>query len=109
MFEFVQTFPLGFEYWSRGKSMNKSDEGATTSFWEATEQLHDSKQLDSDVDTDICVIGAGIGGLTPAYLLSREGRQVIVVDDGLIGGGETCRTTAHLSNAIDDRIYRIEK
>jgi glycine/D-amino acid oxidase-like deaminating enzyme/nitrite reductase/ring-hydroxylating ferredoxin subunit len=34
---------------------------------------------------------------------------VVVIDDGVIGGGETSRTTAHLSNAIDDRIYRIEE
>jgi glycine/D-amino acid oxidase-like deaminating enzyme/nitrite reductase/ring-hydroxylating ferredoxin subunit len=89
--------------------MNKSDEGATTSFWEATEQLRELQTLDSDIETNVCVIGAGIAGLSTAYLLCRDGRNVAVVDDGLIGGGETCRTTAHLSNAIDDRIYRIEK
>ena len=89
--------------------MRKSDEGATTSFWEATEQLRKPSSLNSDLETDVCVIGAGIAGLTTAYLLAREGRNVTVVDDGLIGAGETCRTTAHLSNAIDDRIYRIEK
>jgi len=89
--------------------MNKSDEGATTSFWEATEQLREGILLDSDIRSDVCVIGAGIAGLTTAYLLARDGRNVVLVDDGLIGGGETCRTTAHLSNAIDDRIYRIEK
>jgi glycine/D-amino acid oxidase-like deaminating enzyme/nitrite reductase/ring-hydroxylating ferredoxin subunit len=89
--------------------MNKSDEGATTSFWEATEQLRDPGPLNKDLETDICIIGAGIAGLSTAYQLCREGRNVTVVDDGLIGGGETCRTTAHLSNAIDDRIYRIEK
>ena len=89
--------------------MNKSDEGATTSFWEATEPLREFQTLDSDIDADICIVGAGIAGLTTAYLLCRDGRNVVVVDDGLIGGGETCRTTAHLTNAIDDRIYRIEE
>jgi glycine/D-amino acid oxidase-like deaminating enzyme/nitrite reductase/ring-hydroxylating ferredoxin subunit len=89
--------------------MNKSDEGATTSYWEESETLRKVRALDSDLETEVCVIGAGIAGLTTAYLLSRQGVAVTVVDDGLIGGGETCRTTAHLSNAIDDRIYRIEK
>ena len=89
--------------------MKKSDEGATTSFWEATEQLREFQALDSDIETEVCLIGAGIAGLTTAYLLCRDGRNVTVVDDGPIGGGETCRTTAHLTNAIDDRIYRIEK
>src|SRR5690606_24814375 len=34
---------------------------------------------------------------------------VVVVDDGPIGGGETSRTTAHLSDAIDDRYVQLEK
>src|SRR5947199_532641 len=43
-----------------------------------------------------------------AYLLASEGRSVVVVDDGPIGGGETSRTTAHLVNALDDRYFEIE-
>jgi len=54
-------------------------------------------------------VGAGIAGLTTAYLLAREGLSVIVLDDGPIGGGETGRTTAHLSNAIDDRYVEMER
>jgi glycine/D-amino acid oxidase-like deaminating enzyme/nitrite reductase/ring-hydroxylating ferredoxin subunit len=54
---------------------------------------------------DVCVIGSGIAGLTTAWRLSREGRQVVVLDAGEVGNGETGRTTAHLSWAIDDR-YR---
>jgi glycine/D-amino acid oxidase-like deaminating enzyme/nitrite reductase/ring-hydroxylating ferredoxin subunit len=57
---------------------------------------------------DVCVVGAGIAGLTTAYLLAREGRSVIVLDDGAIAGGETGRTTAHLASALDDRYFRIE-
>jgi glycine/D-amino acid oxidase-like deaminating enzyme/nitrite reductase/ring-hydroxylating ferredoxin subunit len=41
--------------------------------------------------------------------LGREGYCVTVVDDGPIAGGETGRTTAHLSNALDDRYYEIER
>jgi glycine/D-amino acid oxidase-like deaminating enzyme/nitrite reductase/ring-hydroxylating ferredoxin subunit len=33
---------------------------------------------------------------------------VLVVDDGPIAGGESGRTTAHLSNAFDDRYYHVE-
>jgi glycine/D-amino acid oxidase-like deaminating enzyme/nitrite reductase/ring-hydroxylating ferredoxin subunit len=94
----------------RGKnSMIKSDEGKTVSYWEASENLLNKRALDNSFETDVCIIGGGIAGLTTAYLLTQAGRQVIVIDDGAIGGGETCRTTAHLSNAIDDRIYRIEE
>jgi glycine/D-amino acid oxidase-like deaminating enzyme/nitrite reductase/ring-hydroxylating ferredoxin subunit len=53
-------------------------------------------------------VGAGIAGLSAAYLLSRAGKKVIVLDAGEVGGGETGRTTAHLACAIDDRFYRLE-
>jgi glycine/D-amino acid oxidase-like deaminating enzyme/nitrite reductase/ring-hydroxylating ferredoxin subunit len=58
---------------------------------------------------DVCVVGGGIAGLTTAYLLSRGGRQVVLVDDGPLGGGETGRTTAHLSDALDDRYTELER
>ena len=47
--------------------------------------------------------------MTTAYLLAREGKTVVVLDDGPIGGGMTERTTAHLSNALDDRYVEIER
>jgi len=65
--------------------------------------------LDADESVDVCVIGAGIAGLTTAYFLARAGRSVLVLDDGAIASGESGRTTAHLSNAIDDRYFGIER
>ena len=88
--------------------MTKSDEGKTVSYWEASENLIKKTTLDESIETDICIIGGGIAGLTTAYLLTKAGRKVVVLDDGVIGGGETSRTTAHLTNALDDRIYRVE-
>ena len=57
---------------------------------------------------DVCIVGAGIAGITTAYLLAKEGKSVIVLDDGVVGGGQTQRTTAHLSNALDERYFDIE-
>lgn len=65
--------------------------------------------LRGNVEADVCIIGAGISGLTIAYLLSKKGLKVVVLDDGPILSGETQRTTAHLSNALDDRYYEIER
>src|SRR5688500_14797164 len=89
--------------------MWNSDEGKNVSYWQASEDGPATGKLSGGAEADVCVIGGGIAGLTAAYLLSKAGRSVIVIDDGPIGGGETARTTAHLSWAIDDRIYRIEK
>jgi glycine/D-amino acid oxidase-like deaminating enzyme/nitrite reductase/ring-hydroxylating ferredoxin subunit len=89
--------------------MLKSDEGTTVSYWEASGGLVEKDALVQSIETDVCIIGGGIAGLTTGYLLSKAGRKVVIIDDGVIGGGETSRTTAHLSNALDDRIYRVEQ
>ena len=75
----------------------------------ATTEVPSETALDKDTSTNVCVIGAGIAGLTTAYLLAREGKSVVVLDDGPIGGGMTARTTAHLTNALDDRFYELER
>jgi glycine/D-amino acid oxidase-like deaminating enzyme/nitrite reductase/ring-hydroxylating ferredoxin subunit len=62
-----------------------------------------------NLEVQAVVVGAGIAGLSVAYHLARDHQQVMVIDDGPIGAGETERTTAHLSNALDDRYTRLEK
>ncbi len=44
-----------------------------------------------------------------SVLLAQAGRRVVVLEDGAVGGGETGRTTAHLSNALDDRYHVLER
>jgi glycine/D-amino acid oxidase-like deaminating enzyme/nitrite reductase/ring-hydroxylating ferredoxin subunit len=86
----------------------KSDSGQTTSVWMATAAVPAESSLQQNTKADVCIVGAGIAGLTTAYLLAKEGKSVIVLDDGPIAGGETSRTTAHLVNALDDRYYELE-
>lgn len=83
--------------------------GTTTSVWIATASTTTEQPLDKDTSAHVCIIGAGIAGLTTAYLLARAGQKVIVLDDGPIGGGMTARTTAHLTNALDDRFSELER
>src|SRR5207247_303412 len=40
---------------------------------------------------------------------SKAEKKVILVEDGYIGSGETGRTTAHITHALDDRYYNLEK
>ena len=83
------------------------DGGASSSFWiDADVPSYDTRP---EAETDICVIGAGIAGLTVAFELARRGVRVSVLDDGPIGGGETGRSTAHLASAVDDRYYDLEQ
>src|ERR1041385_3738563 len=83
--------------------------GTTTSVWMATAGTPSETPLDRDTSTNIVIVGAGIAGLSTAYLLTQEGKSVVVLDDGPIGGGMTARTTAHLTNALDDRFYELER
>src|SRR5919106_6539119 len=87
----------------------KDDSQANSSIWMATADTPSPPRLLENIRTDVCIIGAGIAGVTTAYLLAQEGRSVVVLDDGPIGGGMTGRTTAHLTNAFDDRYFEVEK
>lgn len=86
----------------------KTDNGQTTSVWMRTAALPVEPELHGNTTADVCVVGGGIAGLTTAYLLTKEKKRVIVIDDGPTAGGETCRTTAHLVSALDDRFYHLE-
>jgi len=87
----------------------KTDSARTVSVWMETGDVPGGGRLMGDTEADVCVVGAGIAGLTTAYLLAREGRSVVVLDDGPAAGGETARTTAHLSFALDDRYANLER
>ena len=83
--------------------------GGTSSIWLNTADIAARQPLTADAEADVCVVGAGIAGLTTAYLLAEAGQSVIVLEDGEIGSGETGRTTAHLVNALDDRYSDLER
>lgn len=87
----------------------KTSSGHTLSWWADTPLDFSAPMLRDDTTADVCVVGAGIAGLTTAYLLGQENVHVVVLDSGTLVSGETARTTAHLSNALDDRFYNIER
>src|SRR5688572_6419733 len=87
----------------------KTDNGESVSVWMAAPDTRADGPLTTNIEVDVCVVGAGIAGLTTAYLLSREKQRVAVLDDGPVAGGETCRTTAHLVTAPDAWFTEIER
>src|SRR6266550_2974559 len=88
--------------------MRKSFE-QSRSVWMDTAEVPLESSLAERVSADVCIVGAGIAGMSTAYLLARERKSVVVLDDGPIGGGMTGRTTAHLVNALDDRYFELER
>jgi glycine/D-amino acid oxidase-like deaminating enzyme/nitrite reductase/ring-hydroxylating ferredoxin subunit len=87
---------------------NPDRSGHLLSFWERTAETPTFPALARNLTADVAIVGAGIAGMMTAYQLSREGKKVVVLDDGAVGSGMTSRTTAHLVNALDDRFYDIE-
>ena len=83
--------------------------GQTISFWERTATKSYTAPVSENLTGDVCVIGAGIAGVTTAYLLARENRRVTLIDDGPVGGGMTGRTTAQFVTLVDDGYDKIEK
>jgi glycine/D-amino acid oxidase-like deaminating enzyme len=65
--------------------------------------------LAASTRADVCVVGGGLAAVSAAYLLARKGRRVVVVSASPLGSGTTARTTAHVTSAIDDRYYEIER
>ena len=87
----------------------KSPDGATTSNWYDTVRPPTYGPPPRTLRVDVCVVGAGIAGLTTAYLLAKEGKKVAVLDEGGVGSGQSGRTSAHLASAIDDRFAEVQK
>jgi glycine/D-amino acid oxidase-like deaminating enzyme/nitrite reductase/ring-hydroxylating ferredoxin subunit len=83
------------------------DDASTISLWTDTAELPGFEPLQGALEADVCVVGAGITGLTAAYLLGKAGKRVVVLEAGPVAAGNTRKTTAHLSNEIDDRYSEV--
>lgn len=70
-----------------------------TSYWRefyAATPLY--RQLTEDITVDAAIVGAGITGLTAAYLLKQAGLTVAVVEKHTVGGGTSGRTTGKVTS-----------
>ena len=69
-----------------------------SSLWiETTKKIGKSKPINKNYKVDVCIIGAGICGLTTAYYLAKNGTKVIVVDKEKIGAKVSGNTTAKIT------------
>jgi glycine/D-amino acid oxidase-like deaminating enzyme/nitrite reductase/ring-hydroxylating ferredoxin subunit len=67
------------------------------SLWRFSTELPSFPQLAEDITVDVGIVGAGIAGITTAYILSKEGYKVAVLDAGQILQGTTGHTTAKVT------------
>jgi ribulose 1,5-bisphosphate synthetase/thiazole synthase len=73
----------------------------TASYWSATGSFPAFPAIDRDIEVDVVVVGAGLTGITTAYLLKHEGVRVALIERDRIAAGDTSRTTAHLTYVTD--------
>jgi len=66
-------------------------------------------KLDTDMAVDVVVVGAGITGLTAAYLLKQAGRSVAVLEKATVGGGTSGRTTGKVTSQHSLMYAELEK
>ena len=70
-----------------------------SSLWiETTKNELNLKSMEKDEETEVCVIGAGLFGLTTAYYLTLLGKKVTVVDKGEIGEKVSGNTTGKITS-----------
>lgn len=69
------------------------------SLW-LTENKNNSKfeSLSKNINTDVCIIGAGIFGMTCGYYLSKAGLNVSIIEKNEIGHKTTGHTTAKITS-----------
>lgn len=69
------------------------------SVWiESIDKINSNGELTDDMSADVCIIGAGISGITTAYYLTKRGYKVVVIEKDEIGHGVTGHTTAKITS-----------
>ena len=68
------------------------------SYWlSSIKKIESEKHIDNNYVADVCIIGAGITGLSTAYYLAKNGLKVMVIDKSEIGEKTSGHTTAKIT------------
>ena len=65
--------------------------------WLDTTVVPSYHSLCEDLSVDVCIVGAGITGITLAYLLRDSGLKIALIDSDQVIHGTTAYTTAKLT------------
>lgn len=83
--------------------------GESVSPWIETIEMPSYLALDEDIDTEICIVGGGLAGLLTAYCLQQEGKKVCIVESYELGSGQSGKSTAHCTYALDKGYRKLVK
>jgi len=80
---------------------------STRSYWIESATKPRFPKLERSLKVDVIVVGAGITGVTAAYLLKRAGYTVALLERERVARIDTGHTTAHLTSVIDLRLHQL--
>jgi glycine/D-amino acid oxidase-like deaminating enzyme/nitrite reductase/ring-hydroxylating ferredoxin subunit len=79
----------------------------TTPYWFESAKAKQFPAIDGPITVDVLIVGAGITGITTAYLLKKAGMTVALTDRARIATIDTGHTTAHLTQVTDARLHEL--
>lgn len=71
------------------------------SLWIDSCKIKKNSKLESEIDSEVCIIGGGLTGITSAYYLSKLGKKVIVLEKNRIGQHTSGNTTGKITSQHD--------
>lgn len=68
------------------------------SYWIASTPKTNYAILEKDMEAEVCIIGGGLVSAVTAYLLTKSGKEVIILEREQVGMGVTGNSTAKLTS-----------
>jgi glycine/D-amino acid oxidase-like deaminating enzyme/nitrite reductase/ring-hydroxylating ferredoxin subunit len=78
-------------------------------FWIDSARIPTFPRLQSNIKVDVVVLGAGVTGITAAYLLKNEGATVALIERERAASIDTGHTTAHLTYITDVQLQKLAR
>ncbi len=75
--------------------------------WIDDTRIRKFPKLQKNINVDVLVVGAGVTGITTAYLLKKAGSTVALIDRERMASIDTGHTTAHLTYVTDVSLQQL--
>lgn len=81
----------------------------TKSIWNQFADTYEYPVMKGDTEADVAIIGAGVTGISTAYLLAQRGYKVVVLESLKVGGGTSSHSTGNLYSTIDKNLGHLKE